>query len=223
MCNLVRRAPQNLEKVAKNPVEKIASNPVTSVAVMVFSALIIVNQPQEIAAIWLQNVLQLKSCDTHCWQIVIAISEVLLPENAALVGELPCGFGGCEGELIAICNCDYWCTWAKPLGQIISNKRKMWNDKTKQYSDKKNEHKPKLWGPDIFRWGGCLPSEGVAAKKFGKSLETHGKQTFWRDLPGFGWDIRGCPKSLRKKVCVQFFGDFLRGGGVTEGGDSTPR
>ena len=30
MCNLVRRAPQNLEKVAKNPVEKIASNPVTS-------------------------------------------------------------------------------------------------------------------------------------------------------------------------------------------------
>ena len=37
MCNLVKRAPQNLEKVAKNPVEKIASNPVTSVAVMVFS------------------------------------------------------------------------------------------------------------------------------------------------------------------------------------------
>ena len=41
MCNLVRRAPQNLEKVAKNPVEKIASNPVTSVAVMVSSALIL--------------------------------------------------------------------------------------------------------------------------------------------------------------------------------------
>ena len=39
LCNLVRRAPQNLEKVAKNPVEKIAPNPVTSVAVMVFSAL----------------------------------------------------------------------------------------------------------------------------------------------------------------------------------------
>ena len=38
LCNLVRRAPQNLEKVAKNPVEKIASNPVTSVAVVVFSA-----------------------------------------------------------------------------------------------------------------------------------------------------------------------------------------
>ena len=36
MCNLVRRAPQNLEKVAKNPVEKVTSNPVTSVAVMVF-------------------------------------------------------------------------------------------------------------------------------------------------------------------------------------------
>ena len=41
MCNLVRRAPENLEKVAKNPVEKIASDPVTSVAVMVFSALIL--------------------------------------------------------------------------------------------------------------------------------------------------------------------------------------
>ena len=40
VCNLVRRAPQNLEKVAKNPVEKITSNPVTSVAVMVISALI---------------------------------------------------------------------------------------------------------------------------------------------------------------------------------------
>ena len=40
MCDLVRQAPENLEKVAKNPVEKIASNPVTSVAVMVFSALI---------------------------------------------------------------------------------------------------------------------------------------------------------------------------------------
>ena len=39
MCNLKRRAPQNLEKVLKNPVEKIASNPVTSVAVVVFSAL----------------------------------------------------------------------------------------------------------------------------------------------------------------------------------------
>ena len=39
MCNLVRRAPKILEKVAKNPVEKILSNPVTSVAVMVFSAL----------------------------------------------------------------------------------------------------------------------------------------------------------------------------------------
>ena len=39
MCNLVRRAPQILEKVAKNPVEEIASNPVTSVGVMVFSAL----------------------------------------------------------------------------------------------------------------------------------------------------------------------------------------
>ena len=37
--------------------------------------------------------------------------------------------------------------------------------------------------PDIFRWGGGLPREGVGVKKFGMSLETHGKQTVWRDIP----------------------------------------
>ena len=34
-------------------------------------------------------------------------------------------------------------------------------------SDKKKEHKSKLLGPDIFRWGGGLPREGMGAKKFG--------------------------------------------------------
>ena len=47
------------------------------------------------------------------------------------------------------------------------------------------EPKPKLCGPDIFGWGGALPREGVGTKKFGMSFETHGKQTFWRDIPGF--------------------------------------
>ena len=39
-------------------------------------------------------------------------------------------------------------------------------------SGAKNEHKPKLLSPDIFRWGGGLPREGVGAKKFGMPLET---------------------------------------------------
>ena len=34
------------------------------------------------------------------------------------------------------------------------------------------EPKPKLFGPDIFGWGGGLPSEGVGAKKLGMSFET---------------------------------------------------
>ena len=39
-------------------------------------------------------------------------------------------------------------------------------------SGTKEEHKPKLLIPDIFRWGRGLPCEGVGAKKFGMSLET---------------------------------------------------
>ena len=37
------------------------------------------------------------------------------------------------------------------------------------------EPKPKLFGLDIFRWGGGLPSEGAGAKKFCMSLESPGK------------------------------------------------
>ena len=43
-------------------------------------------------------------------------------------------------------------------------------------SRKKKEPKPKLLGPDIFGWGGGLPREGVGAKKFGMSFETHGEE-----------------------------------------------
>ena len=38
-------------------------------------------------------------------------------------------------------------------------------------SGKKKEHKLKVLGPDLFRWGGCLPREGEGAKKFGMSFE----------------------------------------------------
>ena len=60
----------------------------------------------------------------------------------------------------------------------------------------------KLFGPDIFGWGGGLPREGVGAKKFGMSFETQGNQTFWRDIPGFSWDIPGMPEKFEKKRFV---------------------
>ena len=66
-------------------------------------------------------------------------------------------------------------------------------------SGKKKKPKPKVFGPDIFGWGGGLPREVVGAKKFGMSLETQESQTFW-------WISRGCPKSLRKKRLCSIFG-----------------
>ena len=66
-------------------------------------------------------------------------------------------------------------------------------------SGKKKEPKPKLFGPDIFGWGGGFARDGVGAKKFGMSFETQGYQTFWRDIPVFAGISRGRPKSLRKK------------------------
>ena len=66
-------------------------------------------------------------------------------------------------------------------------------------SGKNGEHKPKLLCPDIFRWGGGLPCEGVGAKKFGMSLETQESHTFWRDILGiFAAISQGCPKGLTK-------------------------
>ena len=50
-------------------------------------------------------------------------------------------------------------------------------------------------GPDIFRWGGGLPLEGVGAKKFGMSFETQGNKTCWRDIPGI---LLGYPGVARK-------------------------
>ena len=53
--------------------------------------------------------------------------------------------------------------------------------------------------------GGGLPHEGVGAKKFGMSFEAQGNQTFWRDIPGFYWDIPGRSKSLFS-ILVRFRG-----------------
>ena len=74
------------------------------------------------------------------------------------------------------------------------------------FHGRKKEPKPKLFGPDIFGWGGGLPHEGVRAKKFGMSLETRDIKLFWRDIPGFCRDIPGVPEKFEKKlVCVQFW------------------
>ena len=48
----------------------------------------------------------------------------------------------------------------------------------------KEEPEPKLFGLDIFGWGGGLPREGVGAKKFGMPLETREIKLFWQDNPG---------------------------------------
>ena len=66
-------------------------------------------------------------------------------------------------------------------------------------SGEKKEPKPKLFGPDIFGWGGGLSREWVGAKKFGMSFETQGNQTFWRDIRDSAGISQSCPKSLRNK------------------------
>ena len=79
-----------------------------------------------------------------------------------------------------------------------------------KFSGKKKEPKPKLFGSDIFRWGGGLPREGAGAKEFGMSLET-GKPNF---LAGYAGILLGYPGGARKvrekKVCVQFSSPKLR-------------
>ena len=72
-------------------------------------------------------------------------------------------------------------------------------------SGTKKEHKPKLLSQDIFRWGGCLPCEGVGAKKFGMPLETREIKLFFPGYPGI---LPGYPggdrKVWEKKACAQF-------------------
>ena len=70
------------------------------------------------------------------------------------------------------------------------------------FSGTRKEPKPKLLSLDIFRWGWGLPHEGVGAKKFGKSLETSKIKLFWRDIPGFCWDIPATPEKFEKKKFV---------------------
>ena len=59
--------------------------------------------------------------------------------------------------------------------------------------------------PDNFEWRRGLPHERVGAQKLGMSLETREIKLFWRDIPGFCWDIPPVPEKFEnKKVCVHF-------------------
>ena len=69
-----------------------------------------------------------------------------------------------------------------------------------QLSGTKNEPKPKLLTPDIFRWGRGLPRERVGAKKFDTPLETREIKLFGRDIPGFRRDIPELPEKFEKKT-----------------------
>ena len=66
----------------------------------------------------------------------------------------------------------------------------------------KKEPQPKLFGPDIFGWGGGLPREGVGAEKLGMSFETQGNHTFWRDIPGFSPGYFGGARKFEKNKFV---------------------
>ena len=79
------------------------------------------------------------------------------------------------------------------------------------FAGTKKEPKPKLLSPDILRWGGGLPREGVGAKKLGMSLETQGIKLFWRDIPRFCRDIPEAPEESEKKMFgFNFWPLFLR-------------
>ena len=76
------------------------------------------------------------------------------------------------------------CKWTRPF----------WEQTAEGHSNqgRKRHPKPKLFGLDIFGWGGGLPREGVGS---GMSFEAQANQTFWRDILGF-WP--GCLGGARK-------------------------
>ena len=60
---------------------------------------------------------------------------------------------------------------------------------------KKKEPKPKLFGPDIFGWGGGLPREGGGGRKVRYVPRSQGNQTFLAGYPGI---LLGYPGGARK-------------------------
>ena len=89
---------------------------------------------------------------------------------------------------------------------LRSPQERCWNS----FSDKKKEHTLERLGPDIFRWVGVLPREGAGAKKFGISLEARETNLFWRDIPGFCWEILGLPEKVENKRSLgSIFGPYV--------------
>ena len=67
----------------------------------------------------------------------------------------------------------------------------------------KKSTNPNFWV--LISSGGVVSlCEGVGAKKFGISLETRETKHFWRDIPGFCWNILGEPEKFEQKIKVQF-------------------
>ena len=90
----------------------------------------------------------------------------------------------------------------KSLGDAQAGKAKF----GPRVSGKKKEPKPKLFGPDIFGWGGGLPHEGGGGQKVRYVLRNPGKASFSAGYPGtFGRDIPMVREKFeKKKVRVQF-------------------
>ena len=72
-----------------------------------------------------------------------------------------------------------------------------------QAAGKKKEHKLKLLGPDILRWGGVIPREGMGVKKFGLSLEAQGNKVCGGISRNLGWDVLG---AFEKKSSCSLLG-----------------
>ena len=64
-------------------------------------------------------------------------------------------------------------------------------------SGRTKEHKLKLVGPDIFRWGGGLPRERAGAKKFGMLSKPRKKQLLGAGYLGI-WLGSGVPEKFGK-------------------------
>ena len=48
--------------------------------------------------------------------------------------------------------------------------------------------------------------KSIAAGPLSMSFKTQGNQTFWRDIPGFCWDIPGVPEKFEKKSLCSILG-----------------
>ena len=70
------------------------------------------------------------------------------------------------------------------------------------------EHKPKLLGPDILRFGGGLPREGVGLKSSVWPSKP-GKPNFFGSIPGFCRDIPEVPEKFEIKKFVFNFRSLL--------------